>query len=42
MKKVVLFFALAVGLLASASTATAQTVNTSRYISPLPLPTGRL
>ena len=33
MKKVVLFFALAVGLLASASTATAQTVNMSRYIT---------
>ena len=33
MKKVVLFFALAVGLLASASTAMAQTVNMSRYIT---------
>ena len=32
MKKVVLFFALAVGLLASASTLQAQTVNMSRYI----------
>ena len=33
MKKVVLFFALAVGLLASAATVQAQTVNTSRYIT---------
>ena len=33
MKKVVLFFALAVGLLASASTLQAQTVNMSRYIT---------
>ena len=33
MKKVVLFFALIVGLLASASTAMAQTVNMSRYIT---------
>ena len=33
MKKVVLFFALAVGLLTSASTAMAQTVNMSRYIT---------
>ena len=33
MKKVVLFFALAVGLLTSASTLQAQTVNMSRYIT---------
>ena len=33
MKKVVLFFTLAVGLLASAATVQAQTVNTSRYIT---------
>ena len=33
MKKVVLFFALAVGLLTSASTAMAQTVNMNRYIT---------
>ena len=33
MKKVVLFFALTVGLLTSASTAMAQTVNMSRYIT---------
>ena len=33
MKKVVLFFALTIGLLASASTAMAQTVNMSRYIT---------
>ena len=33
MKKVVLFFALAVGLLASAATVQAQTVNMSRYIT---------
>ena len=33
MKKVVLFFALAVGLLTSASTMQAQTVNMSRYIT---------
>ena len=33
MKKVVLFFALAVGLLASAATMQAQTVNMSRYIT---------
>ena len=33
MKKLFLLFALTVGLLASASTAMAQTVNTSRYIT---------
>ena len=33
MKRFVLFFALAVGLLASASTIQAQTVNMSRYIT---------
>ena len=33
MKKVVLFFALIIGLLSSASTAMAQTVNMSRYIT---------
>ena len=33
MKKILLFFALIVGLLASASTAMAQTVNMSRYIT---------
>ena len=33
MKKILLFFALIVGLLTSASTAMAQTVNTSRYIT---------